>query len=532
MERPEQTMLEPSEPKNLTQTVLRGASLASAGVVLTQALNLAIYIVLARLAGPTTFGTFAAASIFVAIGELVSDSGLSAALIHRRDRLEDALSTAFVAALVGGGLFTLLSAGLAPVAGLYFRSHEIALLAVAMSLMHLFHGAAVVPDALLARRFSFVRRLIVDPSAMLALGVVSAIALVEGLGAWGLLLGSYAYGLSRVVLTWGFASWRPTLNRASFAMWRELAGYGRHVLTGAILQESTRSVNTLLIGRFIGAAALGQYRFGWRIATSATAPVLSAAAYVLFPAFARISTDETRYAAAFLRALRLLAFFVIPLSFILFGIGEPLTVLLLGERWRMAGRVLTALCGLGAGVAIASTSFTALKSSGRPDLLTRANILWTTLTIALAVCLLPLGVVGVAAGMSVSSAVAAAYALRIAARVVGVRRRSVFQEIWPPAVAAVVMSLAVAFLERFVLSAADKGSAFGLMLLALEVVFGAIIYLVIMALLARTTLADVSRSIRLVLSRADMAATQKTTLDDRPGAAESGAQREQPTGAP
>jgi PST family polysaccharide transporter len=515
----------------LTHTVVRGASLAGGGLVLSQALSLAIYIVLARLATPSTFGTFAAASILVAIGELVSDSGMTAALIHRRDRLEDALSTAFVAALVGGVLFTLLSASLSPLVGLYFGSREIALLAVALSAMHLFRAAAVVPDALLQRRFSFIRRLVVEPSAIFIMGIVSAIALAEGLGAWGLLVGSYAYGMTRIVLTWGLVGWRPTLGRASFAMWRELAGYGRHVLTSAILRESSRSMVTLLIGRFIGAAALGQYRFGWRIASSVTAPAFAASAYVLFPAFARISTDETRYSGAFLRALRVLSFCVIPLSFGLFAIGEPLTVLLLGERWRTAGHVLMALCGLGAGVSIASIAFNVFKSSGRPDLMARANGFSAILTMALAIAFLPLGVVGVAAAISVSSAVVGAYALRGAVRTVRVGWAPVLRAIGPPILAAGAMSLSVAFLEHFVLRAADQGPALGLRLLALELVVGASIYLILMVVFARATLVETLRLARLVRSRTETTPAQRA-VDERPADAEASAQLEQPTVAP
>ena len=499
-------MSDRTEPRDLTQIVLRGASLSSGGLILTQALNLITYVILARLASPAIFGTFAAASVLGNIGALVSESGLTAALIHRRERLEEALSTAFVAALLGGALFALLSAGLAPLLGLYFRSREIALLALAMSAVHLFHSVVVVPEALLARRFAFVRRLVVDPGSTAALGLVSAIALSQGLGSWGLVLGVYAFSFVRVLLTWTFVSWRPSLRKASFQMWRELAGYGRHVLTAAFLQESTRGIITLLLGRFVGSPSLGQYRFGSRIATSVTAPVMFASSYVLFPAFARISSDERRYPAAFLRALRVLSFYVTPLSLILFAIGEPLTVLLLGDRWRIAGRVLTALCGLGASVALVSISSTALKSSGRPDLLTRLNLLWTALTLALALALLPLGVVGVAAGVSFSAAMAATYGLLCALRVVGVRAQQVLQAVWPPVAAAGITSAATAVLERVVFHASNHATVHGLVLLALEIMLGAVGYLVLMALIAPAMLGEAMRSIKLALGGARISA--------------------------
>jgi O-antigen/teichoic acid export membrane protein len=520
-------MSQPPELKDLTRVVVRGASLSGAGLVLTQVLNLAIYVVLARLASPTIFGTFAAASILASIGELVSESGLKAALIQRRERLEDALSTAFVAALAGGALFTVLSAGLAPLVGLYFRSREIGLLALAMSAVHLFHSAVIVPEALLTRRFAFVRRLVVDPSATAALGLVSAIALARGLGPWGLLLGLYAYGLVRIVLTWALVAWRPSLRLASFPMWRELVGYGRHVLAASILQQATPAVIVALVGRFVGAASLGQYRFGLRIATSATEPVLAASSYVLFPAFARISTDEHRYGAAFLRALKVLSFYVIPLSFILFAIGEPLTVLLLGDRWRTAGHVLTALCGLGASVAFVSIASTALKSSGRPDIQAKLNFVWTGLTVVLAAVLLPLGVVAVAAAVSFSAAITAAYALRWAARVVRLRPQQALEAIWPPIAAAGITSSAIAVLERLVFDASHRTTGPGLMLLALEIILGASVYLALMAVLRPTMIGEAVHPIKLALGGARASAPPEGP-HDQAVLSERSAQRESP----
>ena len=76
--------------------VVRGAGITGAGVLLTQVITFASYIVLARLAGPAVFGTFAAAWTLVGFSTIFVESGMSAALIQRRDRLEEAASTAVV----------------------------------------------------------------------------------------------------------------------------------------------------------------------------------------------------------------------------------------------------------------------------------------------------------------------------------------------------------------------------------------------------------------------------------------------------
>src|SRR5918996_149876 len=102
-------MSEPeTEPSSLTGTVIRGVGLAGAGYVLTQVLTLVAYLVLARLATPEDFGQFAAATILVSVGLLFTESGMMAALIHRRDRIDEAASTATVATFAAGLGFALL----------------------------------------------------------------------------------------------------------------------------------------------------------------------------------------------------------------------------------------------------------------------------------------------------------------------------------------------------------------------------------------------------------------------------------------
>ena len=75
-------------PRDLTSTVVRGVSLAAAGYLLAQALNLAFYVVLARLLSPTDFGEFAAATVLIGLTLLVTESGLTSAVVQRRDRVE------------------------------------------------------------------------------------------------------------------------------------------------------------------------------------------------------------------------------------------------------------------------------------------------------------------------------------------------------------------------------------------------------------------------------------------------------------
>src|SRR4051812_43851478 len=100
-------------PPDLKRVVLRGAGLAGIGHVLSQGLNLAAYLAIARRVPPDEYGVYVVGSLVTGVGLTLSSSGLQAAIIQRRERVEEALSTAVVSSLAAGvalALFALATA--------------------------------------------------------------------------------------------------------------------------------------------------------------------------------------------------------------------------------------------------------------------------------------------------------------------------------------------------------------------------------------------------------------------------------------
>jgi O-antigen/teichoic acid export membrane protein len=470
-------MTEQSPLTNLRGTVARGVTIATAGTLLSKTLTLAMYVVLARLAPPKTFGTFAEATVLVWFGALFVESGMQAALIHRRDGIEEAASTAFLSTLTAGFAFSVLGAAVAPLIGLYFDSHEVTVVAAAVSGIHLMNAVTVVPEAWLQRRFSFVRRTIVDPLSVIVYGTSAAIGLAYGLDVWALVLAVYASELVRVTLDWAFCGWRPEVRRASWSVWRELVGYSRHVFAGEFFRQFGVIFNTAIIGRFLGRTELAQYNFGNRLATETSTPIITSIAFVLFPALARISTEKERFSNAVVQSLRFACFVVFPVSLTLFSLGEPLAVLLLGERWRAAGSVVSALAPVGAALSLRSIASEVFKASGRPEKLPLIYALSAFLPAAAVIAGLPFGLTAIAAAVSLAFVLVAVYATGSAARVAGIRSGTLIPSLLPPVLGSAALAAVLYPLEHFAIHADQKGVVVGLLLLFMEALIGAGIYL-------------------------------------------------------
>jgi O-antigen/teichoic acid export membrane protein len=407
------------------EKALHGAHLASAGWALTQGLNFAAYLVLARLISPASFGHFAEASIVTGVGALFAESGMMAALIHRDDRLEEAASTATVATFLTGLLLWPAAAATAPLLGVLFDSDEVTALALVMSGWLFLRALTVVPDALLQRRFSFLRRVVVEPLGVIAFAATAITLGARGHGAWALVAGMYASIGVQVVASWGFARWLPKLRLASVGMWRELMGYARHVFVSEVLRRSAEQVDVLALGSVGSPAGVGQYRNGLRLARQPHDGWVSVAAYVLLPTFARLRDDPSRFRSAIERTLAVMFMVVAPLVAMLVAVGHPATMLALGAQWSQAGYVVMALAGFVAGGTFISLASEVLKAAGRPALLARTHVVTLVTTCACVPALVWLGPVGAALGVSLSAMLTAAYATRQLRAVAGIRPAAV-----------------------------------------------------------------------------------------------------------
>lgn len=495
-------MTEPEiEPTGLSDTVVRGASLAGSGYVLAQVFTLGFFLVLARLATPDDFGEFAAGSILVSVGLLFTESGMLAALIHREDRIDEAASTATLATIAAGLALALLALAASPLVGLIFDSSRVGAIAAATSGLLFVRALPVVPEALLQRRFSFLRRMIVEPVGVLAFGAAAVIACSHGMGPWGLVIGYYVGAVADVLLSWTLIRWRPRLRLVSFAMWRELVSYGRFVLASNVVMRAAEQIPIVLLGRFVNTDALGQYRYADRMATTPLSLLVQAASYVLFPAFARITDDRDRYRGATLRSLQTMCALAFPLGALLVPLGEPSAVLLFGDVWRDAGYAAMALVGVPIAGTIVSFASEALKADGRPDLMARVHVVSVTVSVVAAVALLPFGLVGVSAGISVGIAASAIYAMLKERPLAGFGRGEMLAAISGPGIAALVMVAVLTPLEFLVVEASSRGTAVGIVLLVAEALLGLLVYIGVLAMVAPATAGQIRDLVMRVLGR-------------------------------
>lgn len=492
---------EPDASAGLAGVARRGAAVSAVTLVLVQVISLASTLAIARVLSPQEVGLYAAGTILSGFLVVFAAGGMKVAVVQRQADVEDAVDSAFYATLGTGLLVTLAALAAAPLVGRLFGNPDAGTIAAVTSGMLLMQALTNVPDGLMMRRFNLRRRLIIDPLRSVTFGVVTIVFAVMGYGVWSLVIGNYASMAVWLVGTWALARWRPGLGAPSWRLWREMARFAYPLVGWGLSFRIRESVQTALLGRGLGEAALGQYRYGKRLGDLPAQAVVQVGSFVILPAFSRMIAEPERLRRAFLRSLRVFWLAAVPLSGMLLAFGQSAVVILLGERWAAAGDLLVALSLIGALVALQQVAGEAIKAAGRSQLLHYVSVVELVVGIGLVAALLPLGLLGVGLAVTGTALALTVVMLVLARPVVGFRGRDVARALVPGGAAAALAVGLLGPLEWFVVRAGDRTILIGLLLLVgLSIAF-ALVYLLALRLFDPALSRELDAGIRRVVAR-------------------------------
>lgn len=439
----------------IDRKILRGSSWVAVAYGSRAALTLLSTLVLVRLLEPSAFGLVALASTFVLVLDYLQATGMTAALITRRDDIERAAASALVfSSLAACALFGA-SYAIAPLFARLVDNPDVTDVVRVLAVLLIVRGVGVVPGALLERELDFRTRAKGEVGAIV-LQVVLAIALAwAGFGVWSLVIGQLAGATLQTAAFWVFAPWRPSPRLASWRVLRELVAYARFVSAGNLLGLFNTALQNIVVGRLLGATALGYYTVTFRLADLPTSVVGYVVGRVMLPAYSLLQEDLEGFRRAFTQNLQRVALFSLPLATILGVAAEPIVLALLGDEWRAVVTPLRIVAAYSVVRSFASCAGPMFQAAGKPHLVPLWALPHTILILPALLILTPrYGVSGAATAMLVAFSASGIPAFVAAVRMLGLSGRELARSLAP-----LVLSSAVLGLGLFALVEASGGVA-------------------------------------------------------------------------
>jgi O-antigen/teichoic acid export membrane protein len=365
-------------------------------------LSVAAAVTLARLLSPEEFGLVGMVLAVTSLLGLFTEAGLSTATVQRETITQEQVSNLFWINVALSWFIGILSMGLAPFIAWFYRDSRLVGIMLALSLTFFLTGSTVQHKALLIRQMRFTAIAIIDVASMLAGIVVGCCLALFGFTYWSLVGMQLCMPAAGLVLTWWTSGWRPALPRRHSGV-APLVRFGVHLTVSDLIGRAASNSDSILIGRFFGAEALGLYSRASVLLARPLEQLRAPVGSVLLPVLSLLQSDPERYRRVFIRAYDMLALITFPLTALLLVLSKPLVLFLLGPGWEGAVPLFAGFTLVALSLPMHFPASWLFMSQGRGRDLFQNNVVLSVLTVVFFFAGLPWGPLGVVMALAIGS---------------------------------------------------------------------------------------------------------------------------------
>ena len=452
---------------------------SSVQIIVEQLSLFVIFVVLARLLDPATFGVVALAVIFSEVAKVIASNGLSTAVVQVNTLSDSAADTAFwvnmILSLALGVLMALLSWPLASL----LRQPQMGAALQTLAVVPAITAAGAIHAARNIRGFGY-RALALRTLAANILGGGIAIALAAaGYGLWALVVQRLVAELVLTIASWIIFPWMPG-RRLDLSGNGDLLKTGGHVsLTNLVFQLGGR-VNEIVLTFSLAYTAVGLMRIGFRLLDLATQFGVRPFSTVALPTLARSASNPKTMTRQFSQIQAACATLAMPTMFGLAAIADPLIPLVFGEQWGGVVPIIRILAFMAVPICMNQFATPLLTAVGRADVGFRIAIVQLAVGAVFSVLASPWGVTWVAFAYVLRAYLTLPWVAYNLKRYCGVAPAKAFLSIFPALVASLFMWEGVLFVDYLYIS---KSNPF--FRLAIQVALGIILYIIVMMVVDR-----------------------------------------------
>lgn len=359
-------------------------------------------IILARLLTPQDFGLIAIIAIFIQISQTFIDSGFSNALIQKKNRSQADYSTVFFFNLAISIGFYIILFFFAPLIANFFKDEKLCSLTRVVGLNLIIGALVSVHKTRLTIQLRFKIQAVISLIASVTSAIIAISLAYKGFGVWSLVLLTLSNITLQTLLIYVFIKWKPSFlfSKNSF---HQLFSYSSKLLGASLIHLLYRNIYPIVIGKKFSPIELGYFNRADTFAMYPPSTIGSVFSRVAFPIFSRIQDDNNRLQKAYSQYIIYSSLLLFPIMIGIIALAQPLTLLILKEKWLPMVPMLQILCVDWMTDHLCSINLNILYVKGRSDLAFKLEIIKKTIAILIFFISISWGIIGVCWGRVVYS---------------------------------------------------------------------------------------------------------------------------------
>lgn len=343
-----------------------------------QLVTFIVSIVLARILMPEDYGTVALVTVFTTIMQVFVDSGLSTALIQKKDADDLDFSSVFYFNFAVCIILYLIMFFAAPIIASFYGMPELVSIVRVISLTIVISGVKGVQQSYVSRNMLFKRFFYATLGGTIFSAFLGIAMAYAGLGVWAIVAQQLSNTAIDTLILWITVKWRPK-PMFSWERLKGLLGFGWKMLTSGLLDTVYNNLRNLLIGKIYSSSDLAFYNQGDKFPKLIVTNINTSIDSVLLPAMSNEQDSRDKVKSMTRRSIQVSTYIMAPLMIGLACCAENIVLLVLTEKWLLCVFYLQIFCIAYLFQPIHTANLNAIKAMGRSDLFLKLEI-WKKVT--------------------------------------------------------------------------------------------------------------------------------------------------------
>lgn len=299
-------------------------------------------IVLARLLTPEDFGLVAMVSVIIGFSSLFLDLGMATAYVQKKEVDESHRSGLFLQSSISGGVLALLVFSSKALIVNFYENAALEPIILWMAIDLSITALYATPTAMLRRESRFKTLGLISLWAFFLSFVVTVFFALLDCGAMSIVYGVVFKDVFMLLAVSFSARWCPSF-RWDRAVFVDMLKVGGWLSLTRILGFIGRQIDTLLVGRYFGAAMLGVYNRAYAFMLLPLQKVGSVVSETTLPTLRDYQEENEKLYVRIEKILVSQLIFLIPLSMFFWAERYFIINLVYGEKWNDVAVFLTYL---------------------------------------------------------------------------------------------------------------------------------------------------------------------------------------------
>ncbi len=339
-----------------------------------QLVTFIVSIVLARILTPSDYGTIALVTVFTTILQVFIDSGLSTALIQKKDADDLDFSSVFYFNFVICIILYLIMFVSAPFIADFYKDSSLVSIVRVISLTLIISGVKGVQQSYVSRHMLFKRFFFSTLGGTIFSAVLGIIMAYAGFGVWAIVFQQLSNNAIDTLILWITVKWRP-IKKFSWSRLKNLLSFGWKMLASSLLDTVYNNLRNMIIGKLYTSADLAFYNQGDKFPKLIVTNINTSIDSVLLPTMSNEQDNHVRVKDMTRRAIKISTYIMAPLMIGLAFCAKPIVQIVLTDKWLPCVPYLQIFCISYLFWPIHTANLNAIKAMGRSDLFLKLEVI-------------------------------------------------------------------------------------------------------------------------------------------------------------